>query len=71
MVKVVLDVVVLVVVVVVVIVMEDFGGSLCDRDHGGGQGWASVIFKRKFHSFHSFPLFIKECSVLSVLSRSL
>ena len=35
------------------------------------QGWASILFKRTFHSFRSFPFFIKECSVLSVLFRSL
>ena len=35
------------------------------------QGWASVLFKRTFHSFRSFPFFIKERSVLSVLFRSL
>ena len=34
------------------------------------QGWASVLFKRTLRSFHSFPFFIKECSVLSVLFRS-
>ena len=36
-----------------------------------GQGWASVLFKRMFRSFHSFGFFIKERSVLSVLLRSL
>ena len=36
-----------------------------------GQGWASVLFKRMFRSFHSFAFFIKERSVLSVLLRSL
>ena len=36
-----------------------------------GQGWAFVIFKRTFRSFHSFAFFIKERSVLSVLLHSL
>ena len=31
----------------------------------------SVLYKRTFHSFRSFPFFIKERSVLSVLFRSL
>ena len=31
----------------------------------------SVFYKRTFRSFHSFLFFIKECSVLSVLFRSL
>ena len=35
------------------------------------QGWASVLFKRTFRSLRSFAFFIKECSVLSVLFRSL
>ena len=35
------------------------------------QGWASVLFKRMFRSFCSFPFFIKERSVLSVLFCSL
>ena len=35
------------------------------------QGWASVLFKRTFRSLRSFPFFIKECSDLCVLFRSL
>ena len=35
------------------------------------QGWASVLFKRTFRSFRSFPFFIKERFVLSVLFHSL
>ena len=38
---------------------------------GIGQGWASVLFKRTFRSLCSFPFFIKERCVLSVLFRSL
>ena len=34
------------------------------------QGWASVLFKGTFSSLRSFPFFIKERSVLSVLFRS-
>ena len=37
---------------------------------GVAQGWASVLFKRTFRSFRSFPFFSKERSVLSVLFRS-
>ena len=35
-----------------------------------GQGWASVLFKRTFRSFRSFPFFSKERNVPSVLFRS-
>ena len=35
------------------------------------QGWASVLFKRTFRSLRSFAFFLKECSVLCVLLRSL
>ena len=35
------------------------------------QGWASVLFKRMFRSLRSFAFFIKECSVLCILLRSL
>ena len=44
--------------------LMDLGGGPRLQPEPTGQGWASVLFKRTFRSFHSFPFFIKECSVL-------